>query len=113
VVDELVSTEFLDHRLGSRGPKEYGRAIESLRRTFPDLRLSIEEQQAEGGTVTTRCVFSGTDGGGILWYPPTGREVTFTATFADRFSVGRLVEHWGGADTAGLLEQLGLPLPGR
>lgn len=113
VVDELVSSELLDHRLGSRGPKEYGRAIENLRRTFPDLRLSIEEQRAEGDTVTTRCVFSGTDGGGVLWYPPTGRQATFTATFTDRFSVGRLVEHWGGSDTAGLLEQLGLPLPGR
>jgi predicted ester cyclase len=113
VVDEVVSSEFLDHRLGSRGSKEYGRAIENLRRTFPDLLLSLEEQRAEGDTVTTRCVFSGTDGGGVLWYPPTGREATFTATFTDRFSAGKLVEHWGGADTAGLLQQLGLPLPGR
>lgn len=113
VVDELVSSEFLDHRLGSRGPKEYGRAIESLRHTFPDLRLSIEEQRAEDDTVTTRCVFSGTDGGGVLWYPPTGREATFKATFTDRFSAGKLIEHWGRSDTAGLLEQLGLPLPGR
>ena len=113
VVDELVPSEFLDHRLGSHGPKEYGRAIENLRHTFPDLRLCIEEQRAEGDTVTTRCVFSGTDGGGVLWYPPTGREATFTATFTDRFSAGRLVEHWGGSDTAGLLQQLGLPLPGR
>ena len=113
VVDELVSSEFLDHRLGSHGPKEYGRAVENLRHTFPDLRLCIEDQRAEGDKVTTRCVFSGTDGGGVLWYPPTGREATFTATFTDRFSAGRLVEHWGGSDTAGLLQQLGLPLSGR
>ena len=113
VVDELVSSEFLDHRLGSHGPKEYGRAVENLRHTFPDLRLCIQDQRAEGDKVTTRCVFSGTDGGGVLWYPPTGREATFTATFTDRFSAGRLVEHWGGSDTAGLLQQLGLPLSGR
>lgn len=110
VVDEVVSSELLDHRLGSRGPKEYGRAIETLRHTFPDLRLRIEEQLAEGDTVTTRCVLSGTDGGGVLWYPPTGMEATFTATFTDRFSAGRLVERWGGPDTAGLLQQLGLPI---
>lgn len=113
VVDELVSSEFLDHRLGSRGPKEYGRAIGNLRHTFPDLLLSVEEQRAEGDTVTTRCVFSGTDGGGVLWFPPTGKEANFTATYTDRFSAGKLVERWGASDTAGLLQQLGLPLPGR
>lgn len=111
VVDELVSPDFRDHRLGSRGPQGYGRAIERLRRTFPDLRLSIEEQRAQGDTVTTRCTLRGTDGGGVLWYPPTGREATFTGTFTDRFSGGKLVEHRGDSDTAGMLEQLGLPLP--
>lgn len=111
VVDELVSPDFLDHRRGTRGPREYGRAIERLRRTFPDLRISIDEQRAEGDTVTTRCTLRGTDGGGVLWYPPTGREATFTGTFTDRFSGGKLVEHEGHSDTAGMMKQLGLPSP--
>lgn len=110
VVDELVSPDLLDHRHGSRGPREYGRAVERLRDTFPDRRLSIEDQRAECDTVTTRCTLRGTDVGGVLWYPPTGREAAFTGTFTDHFSGGKLVEHQEDWDTAGLLRQLGLPL---
>ena len=110
VVDELVSPDLLDHRRGSRGPREYRRAVERLWDTFPDLRLSIEDQCAEGDTVTIRCTLQGTDAGGVLWYPPTGREAAFTGTFTDRFSEGRLVEHRGDWDTGGLLRQLNLPL---
>ena len=109
VVDELVAPDFFDHRRRRRGPEEFKRAIADLRRAFPDLRLSAEEQTAEGDTVTTRCALAGTDRGGVLWYPPTGKHATFSGTYTDRFSDGRLVEHRGEADTAGSLEQLGLP----
>lgn len=110
-VDELVSEEFVDHRHDRRGSEGLKRSISDLHRAFPDLDLSIEEQTAEGDTVTTRCVFSGTDRGGVLWYPPTNRHATFAGTFEDRFADGRPVEHRGEIDTADLLRQLGLPLP--
>lgn len=42
-----------------------------------------------------------------MWYPPTGRWVSFEAEFADRFRGGELVEHTGWVDTEGLLRQLG------
>jgi predicted ester cyclase len=109
VIDDIVAEEFLDHRGRGRGPKGLKRAVAGLRRTFPDLRVSVEEQDAQGDTVTTRCALCGTDRGGLLWYPPTGRRVTFAATYTDRFSGGVLVEHWGESDTGSLLEQLGLP----
>jgi hypothetical protein len=58
--------------------------------------------------VRTRLVLSGTDRGvGVMWYPPTGRRVSFEAEFVDRFSGGELVEHSGEANTEGLLRQLG------
>lgn len=109
VIDEVVAEEFFDHFGRRRGQEALERAITSLRRTFPDLRVSVEEQSAEGDTVTTRCNLRGTDRGGVLWYPPTGNRATFAATYTDRFSGGVLVEHRGESDTAGLLEQLGLP----
>ena len=65
-----------------------------------------------GDTVTTRCTLRGVDRGGVLWYPPTGKRVVFAAIYTDRFSGGMLVEHRGRSDTAGLLEQLGLPSRG-
>jgi predicted ester cyclase len=109
VVDELVAEDFFDHHHNRRGPGEFKRTITDLRHTFPDLRLTVEEQTMEGDAVTTRCILSGTDRGGVLWYPPTGKRATFAGTYVDRFSNGRLVEHRGDTDMAGLLEQLGLP----
>ena len=105
---ELVAEDLLDYEHDRYGREEFKKSIVDLHHTFPDLTLSIQEQTAEGETVTTRCAFSGTDSGGVLWYPPTGKYTTFTGKFTDRFSEGRLVEHRGGIDTTDLLEQLGL-----
>ena len=109
VVDELVAGDLLDHEHDRFGREEFKKTIAELHRAFPDLTLSIEEQNADGDTVTTRCAFSGTDSGGVLWYQPTGKHAAVIGTYTDRFSEGRLVEHRGGLDMASLLQQLGLP----
>lgn len=85
------------------------RVFSALRRSYPDLAVSVEDQEAEGELVRTRLVLSGTDEGGVTWYPPTGRCVSFSAVFTDRFRGGQLVEHAGEANTEGLLRQLGHP----
>lgn len=108
-VDDLVAEVVLDHEHGRSGRQEFKKTVVDLHRTFSDLTLSIEEQTAQYDKVTTRCVLSGTDRGGVLWYPPTGKHATFTATYTDRFSDGRLVEHEGEIDMAALLKQLGIP----
>jgi predicted ester cyclase len=110
VLDELVVEDLLDYEHDRYGREELKKSIVDLHRTFPDLTFSIEEQTAEGDTVTTRCAFSGTDRGGVLWYPPTGKHTAFTGTFTDRFADGRLVEHRGGIDMAELLRRLGLSI---
>ena len=109
VIDEVIAEGFVDHLGQRRGPEGFKRSVASLRRTFPDLQVSVEEQGVEGASVTTRCTLRGVDRGGVLWYPPTEKRVAFSATYTDRFSGGMLVEHRGESDTADLLEQLGLP----
>lgn len=112
VVDELVSEDFRDFRHGARGKLGMERALQSLWRSFPDLSVRIEEQETEGDLVKTNLVLSGTDRGGVLWYPATNRRATFSAEFVDRFRDGRLVEHGGETGTEGLLQQLGLSRAG-
>lgn len=107
-LDELAAPDFRDRRYDNPGPEGLKRAILDLRHTFPDLGFSVEQQHADGDTVTTRCRFSGTDRGGLLWYPPTNKHADFTATYTDHFSNGKLTEHDGGADMPDLLKQLGL-----
>jgi predicted ester cyclase len=109
VLDELVAPDVADHYYRQRGLENFKRSVASLRVSFPDLRFSLEGQEAEEDTVTTRWTASGTDRGGVLWYPPTGQAATFSGTFTDRFEGGRLVEHRGESDTPGLLRRLGLP----
>lgn len=109
VIDEVIAEGFFDHLGQRRGPEGFKRSVAGLRRTFPDLRVTVEEQSVQGDTVTTRCTLCGMDRGGVLWYPPTNKRAAFAATYTDRFSDGMLVEHRGSSDTAGLLEQLGLP----
>src|SRR5215203_609186 len=60
VVDEVVGEAFFDHHVGHRGPEKLKRVIANIRRTFPDLCVSVQEQVTEGDTVTTRCVLRGT-----------------------------------------------------
>jgi predicted ester cyclase len=111
VVDKVAAPGLVDHYGDGRGPESLKRSITRLRRTFPDLRFTIEDQRASGDTVTTRWTASGTDLGGVLWYPPTGGRAKFRGHFVDRFEAGRIVEHRGESDTASLLEQLRLPRP--
>jgi predicted ester cyclase len=108
VVEEVVSDEFRDPRRGVSGKAGMRRIVADLWATYPDLEVSVENQEAEGDVVRTRLVLSGTDrGSGVMWYPPTGRRVSFEAEFTDRFRGGELVEHTGWVDTEGLLRQLG------
>jgi predicted ester cyclase len=109
VVDELSSEDFRDLRHGVSGGQGMRRVVLALRESFPDLAVSIEEQEAKEDVVRTRLRLSGTDRGGVLWFMPTGRRATFLATFEDCFLGGRLVEHNGSTDTEGLLRQLGHP----
>jgi predicted ester cyclase len=106
----IAAREFVDLRHGGRGERGMERVVLKLRESFPDLVVSVEGQEAERDLVRTRLTLSGTDrGAGVMWYPPTGRRVAFSAAFEDRFSGGRLVEHSGSTDTEGLLRQLGHP----
>lgn len=107
-VDAVVSEDFHDLGSGARGRPAMDRIIENLWATYPDLSVSVKAQEAQGDLVRTHLEISGTDRGqGVMWYPPTGRRVSFEAVFSDRFRDGELVEHAGEADTEGLLRQLG------
>jgi predicted ester cyclase len=108
VVDELVAEHFFDHERHRHGREGFKKSLSELHRAFPDLTLSIEEQTAQDDTVTTRCTLSGTDSGGVFWYPPTHRQATFTGNYTDRFWNGKMVEHYGGVDKVALMKQLGL-----
>jgi steroid delta-isomerase-like uncharacterized protein len=112
VVDELVAPEFVNHDAALPEPGvgiEAAKAsITGYREAFPDLRLTIELQLAEGEYVTTRWSARGTHQGNLMGMAPTGKQATVTGITIDRIVDGRFVESWTNWDTLGLMQQLGV-----
>jgi steroid delta-isomerase-like uncharacterized protein len=112
VIDELFSPEYQDHdaaaQTGASGLGAARRFIEMFRAAIPDLHVAIEDQYAEGSTVTTRWIASGTHEGTLIGVPATHRRVEVSGISIDRFDEeGRFAEGWGNWDGIALLRQVG------
>ncbi len=70
--------------------------------------LDIEELIVAGDTVVVRLAFRGTDTGGYVGRPPTGRAVEEWVVGIMHFEGDRVVSEWIGADKLGLFIQLGV-----
>lgn len=118
VIDELVADSFVTTVVGApeqiRGPQGFREFVTMYRTAFPDLRLSVDEQIAEGDTVVTRWTATGTHQGELMGMPATGKQATTAGINIDRIAGGKLVGGWGIFDQLGLLQQLGaMPAPTR
>ncbi|MEI9979894.1 MAG: ester cyclase [Edaphobacter sp.] len=74
---------------------------------FPDAHISAEACIAEGDTVVSRWVLTGTHKGVFQGIPPTGRAVRFNGIEFNRVIDRQFVEHWSQFDLASLLQQIG------
>lgn len=115
-IDKLFTTDYVSHSTppglppNREGLKMF---ISAFHTAFPDGKLTIEEQIAEGDRVVTRGTFRGTQTGEFQGMPPTGKKVEVSAIDIARFKDGKHAEHWGGPDQLSLLVQLGaVPAPG-
>jgi len=90
------------------GPSARCEVIRRYHRTFPDLRMEIDELVVAGDTVVLRATFRGTDTGGYVGRAPTGRSVEEWAVTIMHFERDRVVKEWVGADKLGLFIQLGV-----
>jgi steroid delta-isomerase-like uncharacterized protein len=118
VIDELVAPEFVGHNPPGRdqifGPEGLRGFVETYRSAFPDARVTVESQLAEGDRVVTRWTAHGTHRGELMGIDPTGREVTVNGITISRVSAGKVVESWSNWDALGMLVQLGVvPEPAR
>ncbi len=74
---------------------------------LPDLRVTIEASVVNGDMAAASFVYEGTQSGVYLGVPPTGRHLRFTSCDIFRAADGRIAEHWGMGDIAGVKAQLG------
>ena len=90
------------------GPAARVEPIRRYHQAFPDLQLDVDELIVAGDTVVLRATLRGTDTGGLLGRPPTGRAVEDWIVDIMHFDDERVVSEWIGADNLGLFIQLGV-----
>lgn len=110
VVDELVASEYVGHDPAVpeplRGPEGVKEFISTYRAAFPDARITVKEQLAEGDLVATRWSGSGTHEGELMGIAPTGKQVSVSGLTISRLEGGKIVEEYITWDTLGMLQKL-------
>ena len=115
-MDEIYAPDVVDHSRAPGFPEgvEGSKAFISMyMNAFPDTKMTVDLQIAEGDIVATRWTAHGTHKGELMGIPATGKQVTVTGIGIDRIAGGRIVESWGEFDQMGMMQQLGVvPAPG-
>jgi steroid delta-isomerase-like uncharacterized protein len=111
VVDELVASDYVGHDPASpepaRGPEGVKEFIATYRAAFPNARITVKQQLAEGDLVATRWSGRGTHEGELLGIQPTGKQVTVSGLTISRLFGDKIVEEFQNWDTLGMMRQLG------
>jgi steroid delta-isomerase-like uncharacterized protein len=74
---------------------------------FPDLGMDVQEVLVDDQRAAVMANFSGTDRGGFMGMPATGRRVTIPVVFLYEFKDGKIVRDRRVYDFTGMLVQVG------
>lgn len=117
VLAALVSPDVIDHSTvagkpaSKQGHESFMHIIGMFRHAMPDVKLTIEDEIFAGDRVVHRWLIEGTDTGGVMGMPASGKRVRLTGITTVRMQAGRLAERWTNVDELGLLQQLGVVPP--
>jgi steroid delta-isomerase-like uncharacterized protein len=94
------------------GIEGYKQRVISALTAFPDIRITVDDEIAEGDKVVYRWTVTGTHEGEFAGIPPTRRAVTRAGIAIYRLVNGKIAENWLFADDVDFMQQLGaLPAP--
>lgn len=105
-IEEFIAEDYVEvyegerYQIGIKGAVDH---VLGVRRVFPDLKLTIENQISEREWVVTIYSVTGTFKEEWLGIQPTGKPIKFTGVNVDRLINGKIVEHGGALN---LLEPL-------
>ena len=120
VLDTLIAPDADDHStVGGKPKTEKGSAsfraiVGMFRAAMPAIQLTIDDEVYACDQGVRRWHLVGTDTGGVMGMPPSGKQLTCGGTTIVRMGDGQIVERWANVDELGLLQQLGVvpPPPG-
>lgn len=82
--------------IGLDGMKQH---MIDVRKTYPDLRMTILRQYCDGDYVISEFIMEGTHEGEWLGMKPTGKRIHIAGVDIDKVVDGKIVEHGGAANT--------------
>ena len=110
VFNELIDASFINQTAPPGSPRGPEGVIyffnHFLKAAFPDLKVIIHDQLAEGDKVTTRKSFYATHSGEFLGVPATNKPVVMDVIDIIRLTDGKFVEHWGILDMHSVMAQI-------
>ncbi len=111
-IESIISPNIIEHENIAPGvPQTRDGLVQWLKgmhQAFPDLQFHAEDVSVDGDQVWVRGTSSGTHRGEFMGFPATGKK--FLIEFFDEMRVDRnvMVEHWGQADVASAMQQIGM-----
>jgi steroid delta-isomerase-like uncharacterized protein len=108
-IDELYTPNFVWHEPDEdiQGPEEARRFLSMYLSAFPDMRVSVEDEIAEGDKVVTRWTIRGTHRGELMGMAPSDEQVEIKGITIHRIEGGRIAEEWERYDNLSVMQQLG------
>lgn len=112
MLERYTAADFVEHEEVPPGIDGSGRDIprqmfEMMHAAFPDFRVEVHDLIEEGDKVAARVEFLGTHNGEFMGILPTGNEVRVPVFDILLMRDGKVAEHWGAMDMAGLMAQIG------
>ena len=92
----------------AKGAEAIRKVYEAWLASFPDARFEAEPPIVDGDRVAQVATVHGTDIGGFMGLPPTGKKFTMPMVFLFTFSNGQILHERRVYDFTGLLIQLGV-----
>jgi steroid delta-isomerase-like uncharacterized protein len=112
ILDQLFANDAVLHDPQnpsiSKGPQGAKSTLAIYLRAFPDMKISIEREIADGDYVVQHLLVTGTNTGEFNGMPATGKKTTTIGVMTSKIKDGKVIEAWSLFDSLGLLQQLGV-----
>jgi steroid delta-isomerase-like uncharacterized protein len=109
VANEIYAKDFVNHGVSRNADlKEDQDAARGWKLAFPDLKMTVEQEIAEGDLVTVLWTSTGTNTGEGNSLPATGKKIQGRGITIWRIVNGKITEEWSEFDQLRLMKQLGL-----
>ena len=111
---DLFAADYDNHQVSAAAPPPSGKSAKRASVDFfqarvdamPDLKVTVEASLVQGDKAAASFLYEGTHGAMYFGVAATGRKLRFSSCDIFRVANGKIAEHWGMGDIAGVLKQL-------